>query len=122
MLNIKDLTKHVYEFYKNAMKPYQSRKCINCGRAGSTVTAKPGFRIIIKSKDKKEKGKINVMTAHRAKSILRKLWENEKEMLIKIFPILRNRVNYDSDDIVYPTDIFFLSSVLANPPKFRPLV
>ena len=80
-----------------------------------------------------------VMSAIGARHVLRELWRNEKETMQKIFHFLR--IDYDKscedpelgtkkmrdpkeqaklDSRFWPTDLFFIDTILVPPCKFRP--
>lgn len=53
--------------------------------------------------------------------IFRKLWENEKQKMKKIFHFLNlSKQDPDSETIIHPTDLFFIDTFLVPPSKFRP--
>ena len=54
------------------------------------------------------------LTPKQIQMTLRKCWKNDKVVLSSLYPIL------SSVEREYPTDLFFLNTLLVIPPKFRP--
>ncbi|XP_069956974.1 DNA-directed RNA polymerase I subunit RPA1 [Cherax quadricarinatus] len=54
------------------------------------------------------------ITTEQIRTILRKCWEKDKELLVCLYPILA------SSKLEHPTDLFFMTCLLVMPPKFRP--
>lgn len=62
------------------------------------------------------------LTPSQAREHLRRLWENEKETLTRIFPFLNiDFVNKSSDDKSCRLDVFFWETLIVTPNRFRPL-
>ena len=60
---------------------------------------------------------LQYMTQIQARDHLRKLWENEKDILISVLGAL----NISTCDEQSPIDIFFLDVLPVTPPRFRPV-
>lgn len=54
------------------------------------------------------------ITSSQAQIIMQKCWMVEKDLLKCLYPIL------SSSKLEYPTDMFFLKTILVIPPKYRP--
>ncbi|XP_045594086.1 DNA-directed RNA polymerase I subunit RPA1 isoform X2 [Procambarus clarkii] len=54
------------------------------------------------------------ITSEQARTILRKCWAVDKELLRCLYPTLA------SSKLEYPTDMFFITSLLVIPPRYRP--
>ncbi|KAH7643263.1 dna-directed rna polymerase i subunit rpa1-like protein [Dermatophagoides farinae] len=70
------------------------------------------------------KGK-SYLTPVQAREHLRKLWLNEKDVLIRLFPFLNIDFNPDNaisnDECECPMDVFFWETIIVTPNRFRPL-
>lgn len=54
------------------------------------------------------------ITSEQARDMLRKCWEKNQDLLSALYPIL------STSTLPHPTDVFFLTTLLVVPPKFRP--
>lgn len=63
----------------------------------------------------KAKSDIKIMSADELRVYLRRVWENEKPLILEIVPVLKGV------DMVYPTDVFFWETVPVAPVNVRPV-
>ncbi|GLV36874.1 Son of sevenless [Carabus blaptoides fortunei] len=68
-----------------------------------------------KSLSGKTTGEIKIITPEETRQYMRNLWDNDKELLLEIVPVLK-RLN-----IKYPTDVFYFAIVPVPPPNVRPV-
>lgn len=64
------------------------------------------------------------LTPSQARCHFRKLWENEKDILVRLFPFIN--IDFEDSDIVKdeddcPMDVFFWDTIVVSPNRFRPL-
>ena len=73
------------------------------------------------SKSIEMKGK-SYLTPAQAREHLRKLWVNEKDVLIRLLPFLDIDFNVDNSiPNECPMDVFFWETIVVTPNRFRPL-
>ncbi|KAG0711590.1 DNA-directed RNA polymerase I subunit RPA1 [Chionoecetes opilio] len=54
------------------------------------------------------------ITSEQARDMLRQCWEKNQDVLASLYPVLSASQNF------HPTDIFFLTTLMVVPPRFRP--
>ena len=65
--------------------------------------------------NKGSKQETTFITPKESRETLRKIWEESKDLVEELMPILKN------SNLSYPTDLFFMDVILVTPPKARPV-
>lgn len=103
-------------FVNEAMKSIKNAICLYCQQALnkiSKVNNKLTYSIYTTENNKLTK-KVTTLMPDMSRNHLRQLWENDRELIEHIVPVLRS-VKTDT-----PTDIFFLDIIAVPPPVVRP--
>ncbi|KAK5638056.1 hypothetical protein RI129_012351 [Pyrocoelia pectoralis] len=104
------------ELINSKVKLVVGKTCMHCGKVLSKIQAARN-RIVISTSFTEGGVKSNrpkYMTPEESKHYLQQIWENEKDFLQEVVPVLANL------KVPYPTDTFYFNVIPVTPPNARP--
>lgn len=122
----KNLNMQWYAYLDTFLKQYKikSKLCMKCRESIPKITVLKNKIMFMKSQQNQENNETQgivhrqettIMMPDQSREYLRKVWKNEKDILVVIFPCLKGL------SIDYPTDVFFFEVVPVLPPVVRPV-
>lgn len=122
----KNVNMQWYAYLDSFLKQYKSGKrvCINCRDVIPRINVLKNKIMFMKTQQIQENNEnqgivhrqeTTIMMPDQSREYLRKIWENEKDILSVIFPCLKDL------SIIYPTDVFFFQVIPVLPPVVRPV-